>query len=178
MSGSQLLVNGQFAGMLQRVQPDSGTGYVVRADVIERVIGGFFTGPRNEDPDFSPPPLAVPSNEINLWLRRYESVMVGDQHTSFGIKEYSGLGYSLQIQMNTDWHYMSPGQRMPFPDSRGECHIIYMRTDDPTPTPDRHGDERHGFAVVCNRKQEQPNAQGTLRRRNREMSSEAPGTLQ
>jgi hypothetical protein len=97
-------------------------------------------------------------------MRTYESVILGDQSTSFGVTNYHSVGWDLQVQVNDEFHYLRPGKRLAFLDSRGDCYIIYMRTEDRNA--DRIGDERHGFAVVCNQKQEQPNAQGTLRRRN------------
>jgi hypothetical protein len=164
MSGSQLLVNGRFVGMLQRVEPDSGIGLVIRTDVIERVVGGFFTAPRNQEPDLSAPPLGSPSNVVNLWVRTGQSVLLGDRHTSFGITRwYPGSSPQIRVQMNDDAPYMRAGSRLPFRDSRGECHIIYMRSEDTDPN--RSGDERHGFAVVCTRKEGQENEDGILRRR-------------
>jgi hypothetical protein len=150
MSGSQLLVNGEFPGMLLSVDPTDGHGRVVRSDIIDRLVGGFFTAPRNEDPDFSSPPLGAPVNDVNLWIRTNESVVLGDQNTSFGVITWHGVFRRIQVQMNADQPHMNPGARLPFADSRGECHIIYMRTEDPDPN--RDYDERHGFVVVCKRK--------------------------
>lgn len=151
MSGSQLLVDGKFAGMLQRVQPDSGIGYVIRTDAIERVVGEFFAAPRNREPDFSSPPLGAASTEVNLWLRTGQSVIVGDQHSSFGVLRFLA-GTRAHVQLNNEATYMVPGSRLPFRDSRGDCFIVYMRAEDPSSS--RQDDERHGFSIVCNRKQE------------------------
>jgi hypothetical protein len=171
MSGSQLLVNGQFAGMLLSVDPTDGRGRVVRSDVVDRLVGGFFTAPRNEDPDFSSPALGTPINDVNLWIRTSESVVLGDENTSFGVATWDGTSRWIRVQMNDDQPWMSAGTRFPFRDSRGECHIIYMRTEDPNPN--RDYDERHGFVVLCKRKQEQQNEHGTLRRR----TGDAPSRL-
>jgi hypothetical protein len=149
MSGSQLLVNGHFAGMLLTVDPTDGNGQVLRSDAIDRLVGGFFTAPRNEDPDFSSPPLGTPVNEVNLWIPTRESVVLGDQNTSFGVLSWYPGTREILVQISDNQPFMNAGRQLPFPDSRGECHIIYIRTDDPNPS--RDYDERHGFIVVCKR---------------------------
>jgi hypothetical protein len=151
MSGSQLMVDGRFAGMLLTVDAPNGTGRVLRSDAIERLTSGFFTAPRNQDPDFSTAPLGVPSSEPNLWLRTNQSVILGDRHTAFGVVEYNRRQNSLYIQLNGQPTYIVAGARMPFDDSRGECYLIYLRTDDPSPPQDSR--VRHGFAVVCGPRQ-------------------------
>jgi hypothetical protein len=147
MSGSQLLVGGAFTGVLLSVDPADGNGRVLRVDVMDRVVNGFFAPARNREPDTSAAPLGVPASEPNLWLRVEQSVLLGDRNTSFGILHYQPIAAFLNVRMNDQEFTMDAGTRLPFPDSRGECHIIYMRTDDPDR--DRDGEERHGFAVVC-----------------------------
>lgn len=157
MSGSQLMVDGRFAGMLLTVDHTTGMGRVLRSDAIERLTSGFFTAPRNQNPDFSTAPLGVPSSEPNLWLRTNQSVILGDRHTAFGVLAYNRRRNSLYIQLNGQPTYIVAGARMPFEDSRGECYLIYLRTDDPSPPQDSR--VRHGFAVVCG-----PTQGGAVRR--------------
>jgi hypothetical protein len=147
MSGGQLLVNGVFAGILLSTEPvrrdsrvASESARVLRSDVLDRLISGFFTGTPVEGIGNRPPaPLGVPSNEPDLWLRIGQSVVLGDQNTGFGMDRDWGRG-KIDVIFNGALRAMSPGTRIEFPDSRGQCVIIYLRTET---------DGRAAFAIRC-----------------------------
>ncbi len=150
MSGGQLLVAGAFGGILlstERTRDDarrsSETARVLRSDALERLLSAMFarTAPR-ELGSRPPAPLGVPSNEPDLWLRRGESVVLGDQNSGFGILRDSYAHITVSRD-GAPWG-MSPGTRYEFKDSRGECYIIYLRAEVTT------GGKRHGFAIRCN----------------------------
>jgi hypothetical protein len=147
MSGGQLLVEGVFAGILLSTEPtrndDRGASEsvrVLRSDVLDRLISGFFTGTPVEGIGNRPPaPLGVPSNEPDLWLRIGQSVVLGNQNTGFGMLRDWGRG-NIDVIFNGALRGMSPGTRIEFPDSRGQCVIIYLRTET---------DGRAAFAIRC-----------------------------
>ncbi|HKP75843.1 MAG TPA: hypothetical protein VJT67_09900 [Longimicrobiaceae bacterium] len=147
MSGGQLLVEGVFAGILLSTEPvrsdsrgASESVRVLRSDVLDRLISGFFTGTPVEGIGNRPPaPLGVPSNEPDLWLRIGQSVVLGDKNTGFGMLRDWGRG-NIDVIFNGGVRGMSPGTRFEFPDSRGQCVIIYLRTEP---------DGRAAFAIRC-----------------------------
>jgi hypothetical protein len=147
MSGGQLLVEGVFAGILLSSEPvrsdsrvASESVRVLRSDVLDRLISGFFTGTPVEGIGNRPPaPLGVPSNEPDLWLRIGQSVVLGDHNTGFGMLRDWGRG-NIDVIFNGALRGMSPGTRIEFPDSRGQCIIIYLRTE---------SDGRAAFAIRC-----------------------------
>lgn len=116
MSGSQLIVNGQLAGIVLRVEKDGRIGIVMRSDNVVRVLGNFFTT-RN-----SP----VASDAVNLRLIKGESTVLGDQYTAFGYYDDNGR-MGIEVRLNGEKHLMSAGMRLPFPDSRGNCFVILIR---------------------------------------------------
>ncbi|MBB4638149.1 hypothetical protein [Longimicrobium terrae] len=147
MSGGQLLVNGVFAGILLSTedydpQAKPGQGIVLRSDALDRILSGFFAIRPTEMGFRPPPPLGVPSNEPDLWLRLNESVVLGDQGSAFGITNDDGDQLSVNRGGGSPWG-MEPGTRYDFPDSRGECYIIYLRAEG---TGTR---KRHAFAIRC-----------------------------
>jgi hypothetical protein len=157
MSGGQLLVNGVFAGILlstELIREDgrvsSESVRVLRSDVLDRLIDGFFTGPPpiEEAGNRPPAPLGVPSDEPDLWLPTGRTVVLGDQNTAFAVSQ-AYVGW-LAIRINGEPNQMPAGSRFSFPDSRGDCFIMYLRTDDPGGKLD--GTERHAFAIRCNPK--------------------------
>jgi hypothetical protein len=123
MSGSQLIVNGQLAGMVMRVTEDGKTGIVMRSDNIVRVLGNFFTTVNS--------PIA--SDAVNLRLIKGESTVLGDQYTAFGYYDDNG-SLGIRVRLNGDEHQMSAGMRLPFPDSRGNCFVILIRYSLPRTT--------------------------------------------
>jgi hypothetical protein len=136
MSGSQLIVNGQFAGILRSVGDDGRTGLVMRSDNVVRVLGNFFTGRMS--------PMA--SDAVNLTLKRGESTVLGDQHTVFGYADGKGpLG--IYVRMNGESHEMGPGTRLPFPDSRRNCVVILIRFAEVQGI--SWGGEKADFRVAC-----------------------------
>jgi S1-C subfamily serine protease len=146
MSGGQLLVNGAFAGILLSTadydrQIPAGQGIVLRSDALDRILSGFFTT-RPADMGFQPPaPLGVPVNEPDLWLRLGESVVLGDQGSAFGITR--DRGDYLTVSRNGQAWGMGPGTRYDFPDSRGQCYIIYLRSEASGTR------KRYAFAIRC-----------------------------
>jgi hypothetical protein len=170
MSGGQLLVNGVFAGILlstESVRNDgrvaSESARVLRSDVLDRLISGFFTGtPPVESLGNRPPaPLGEPSSEPDLWLRVGQSVVLGDRNTVFALRdgciELPGRvgGYpqpgtipacnnNPHISVNGRMFGYGPGARIEFPDSRGQCFIIYLRGEGSGQS------RRYAFAIRCN----------------------------
>lgn len=164
MSGGQLLVEGVFAGILLSTEPvrrdsrgASESVRVLRSDVLDRLISGFFTGTPVEGIGNRPPaPLGVPSSEPDLWLRIGQSVVLGDQNTGFAVQAdcihlpgtVQGYGpqpctNNLQIAVNGRASGYAPGARIEFPDSRGQCFIIYLRGEGSGQS------RRYAFAVRC-----------------------------
>jgi hypothetical protein len=136
MSGSQLLVNGMFAGILQRITDNGRTGFVMRSDNAVRVLGSFFTGRMSPEA----------SDAVNLTLTRGKSIVLGDQHTVFGY--YAGHGpLGIYVRMNGVSHEMGPGTRLTFPDSRRNCVIILMEFEEVQGI--ARGNERADFRVAC-----------------------------
>jgi hypothetical protein len=136
MSGSQLMVNGIFVGILRTIGDNGRTGFVIRSDVAVRVLGNFFTGRMS--------PAA--SDAVNLTLTRGRSTVLGDQNTVFGY--YAGHGpLGIYVRMNGISHEMGPGTRLPFPDSRRNCVIILMKFEEVQGI--ARGGERADFRVAC-----------------------------
>jgi hypothetical protein len=134
MSGGQLLVNGEFAGMLlstERAASLRGTAgdevRVLRSDVLDRIVRDAFVGPPTEGlGNRPPPPLGSASTESDLEMRRGETVVLGDQNTAFGVREvYPGNGITVHVNGNS--MDMVAGSRISFPDSRGDCFIMFLR---------------------------------------------------
>ena len=157
MSGGQLLVEGVFAGILLSTEPvrsdsrvASESVRVLRSDMLDRLISGFFTGtpPVESLGNRSPAPLGEPSSEPDLWLRIGQSIVIGDQNTVFGIQGNApGIRTSnvnnVIIAVNGRISSYVPGARIEFPDSRGQCFIIYLRAE-----MDGRA-KRYAFAVRC-----------------------------
>jgi hypothetical protein len=144
MSGSQLLIQGRFAGMLLSVEASRGTGRVIRSDVVDRHVRSFFA--RADTGGAAVPSL--PPSEPNLWLRTDQGTLIGDRNTAFGVQEQ--WNSAIRVSVNGTSHDIFPGARLPYPDSRGDCYIVYLRTEDPTPGDSLNGDARHGFRLYCN----------------------------
>jgi hypothetical protein len=116
---------------------------VIRSDALDLILSGMIAHPAPQVPLGSrpPAPLGVASSQPDLWLRRGESVVLGDQNHGFGIlrDDHDNLTVSRD---GGPWG-MSPGTRYEFPDSRGECSITYLRAET------FNGKKRHAFAIRC-----------------------------
>ncbi|MBB4635895.1 hypothetical protein [Longimicrobium terrae] len=144
MSGAQLLVNGVFAGMVLSADRADGARErvrVLRSDLLDRLVRDAFIGPPVEGVGNRPPPrLGTASSEPDLLMSTGQSVIVGDRNTTFAVLQ--AFTSDLAVAVNGEAREMKPGTRIPFADSRGECFIIYLRSED--------GWTRHVFAIRCN----------------------------
>jgi hypothetical protein len=137
MSGSQLIVKGVFAGVLQEV--NNGTGSVMRSDYVQRIVSGFFARrPRPQAP--------MVSAEVTFTLAEGESRIIGDRNSGFG---YIRRGErNVTVKLNGVERTIGPGDRLSFPDSRGECFIVVLRWDNPSGI--WSGTPQASFRVACN----------------------------
>ncbi len=137
MSGGQLIVRGVFAGILQEVE--NGTGIVLRSDYVQRIVSGFFA--RRPRPQ---PPMV--SAEVTLTLSEGESRIIGDRNSVFGYIEHGNS--NVTVKLNGVERTIGPGDRLSFPDSRGECFIVVVRWDNPSGI--YSGTPQASFRVACN----------------------------
>lgn len=143
MSGSQLIVNGVFSGLLLR-RLENGSGEVIRSDHVQRLVSAFFaTRPR--------PAAPLVIEEANLILLRGRSVVLGDQGAVFGVYDIMH-NRGAKVRLNGVSHDMEPGMRLPFPDSRRDCFITLIRFENISPV--SNGSEEIAFRVVCQPRRE------------------------
>jgi uncharacterized caspase-like protein len=92
-------------------------------------------------------PIARP----DLVLRTGQTVPVGDGRHFFGVRHWGwGINIdetSISVALDGKEHRLYAGARLELVHSGGRCYISYLGTENPDPQ--RQGDERHGFAVVC-----------------------------
>lgn len=94
---------------------------------------------RSEKADSTPEP--------DVWLRTFQSTLIGSRRNALGVQDWSSTNMRVLIALNSQTFWLSAGDRVPYPDPAEDCYAVYLRTIDADPA--QNGDERHGFALTC-----------------------------